>query len=135
MEDIIEVLSKLEDFAFVKGVSENDIAKAEENLGVQFAPDYKQYLAEYGLASADGQELTGIVKSPRLNVVDVTIKLRKKFKNVPVDAYVLEKVGIDKLVIFQTSDGSVYKATPESQFIKVADSLSEYLEKLLYVED
>ncbi len=129
MEDIIEVLSKLEDFAFVKGVSENDIAKAEENLGVQFAPDYKQYLAEYGLASADGHELTGIVKSPRLNVVDVTIKLRKKFKNVPVDAYVLEKVGIDKLVIFQTSDGSVYKATPESQFIKVADSLSEYLEK------
>ncbi len=129
MGDIIEVLSKLEDFAFVKGVSENDIAKAEENLGVQFAPDYKQYLAEYGLASADGHELTGIVKSPRLNVVDVTIKLRKKFKNVPVDAYVLEEVGIDKLVIFQISDGSIYKVTPESQFIKVADSLSEYLEK------
>lgn len=129
MGDIIEVLSKLEDFSFVKGVSENDIAKAEENLGVQFAPDYKQYLAEYGLASADGHELTGIVKSPRLNVVDVTIKLRKKFKNVPVDAYVLEEVGIDKLVIFQISDGSIYKATPESQFIKVADSLSEYLEK------
>ena len=31
MGGIIEVLSKLEDFAFMKGVSENDIAKAEGN--------------------------------------------------------------------------------------------------------
>ena len=128
MSDIINVLSKLEDFDFIAGVSESDIAKAESELGVKFASDYRRYLSEYGLASADGHEFTGIVKSPRLNVVDVTIRLKKKFIDVPVDAYVLEELGIDEIVIFQTPDGCVYKATPKSEFIKVASSISEYLE-------
>ena len=129
MSDIIEVFKRLEDFDFMDGVTEKDIAKAESDLGVKFASDYKRYLSECGLASVDGHEFTGIVNSPRLNVVDVTLKLKKKFTYAPDDAYVLEELGIDGIVVFQTSSGNIYKASPESQFIKVADSFSEYVER------
>ena len=128
MSDIITVLNQLEEFDFMNGASEEDIVKAETALGLKFAPDYRRYLSEYGRASGDGHELTGIVKSPRLNVVDVTMRMRKKFKNIPADAYVLEELGIDGIVIFQALNGTVYEATPESPFNKAADSFSEYLE-------
>ena len=128
MSEIITVLNQLEDFDFMNGASEEDIAKAETALGVKFAPDYRRYLSEYGLASGDGHEFTGIASSPRLNVVDVTMKMRKKFKKIPDDAYVLEELGIDGIVMFQTSKGTVFEATPESPFNKAADSFSEYLE-------
>lgn len=128
MADIIKILNKLDDFNCLEGADEQAIISAETELGVKFASDYKKYLSEYGLASADGHEFTGIVKSSRLNVVDVTIRLKKKFKNAPNDAYVLEELNIDDIVIFQTSDGSIYKALPKTNFIKVANSFSEYLE-------
>lgn len=101
MADVIKILNKLEDFNCLEGADERAIISAETNLGVKFASDHKKYLSEYGLASADGHEFTGIVKSPRLNVVDVTIRLKKKFKNVPNDAYVLEELNIDDIVIFK----------------------------------
>ena len=129
MADNIKVLKKMEDFDSLDGVSMEEIASAEADLDLNFALDYKKYLLEFGLASADGHEFTGLVKSARLNVVDVTIKLKKKFKDAPVDAYVIEELGVDDIVIFQTSDGSIYKAAPKTQFIKVADSFAEYLEK------
>lgn len=119
----------MEEFDFIGGVSEEEIIVAETNLGLQFALDYKDYLLEFGLASGDGHEFTGIIKSPRLNVVDVTIKVKKKFDNVPTDAYVLEEWDIDGIVIFQRSDGSIFKANPKSKFLKIADSFVEYLEK------
>lgn len=127
MSDIIKVLKKMEDFDSLDGVSKEEIEKAELDLGLKFATDYKKYLLEFGLASADGHEFTGLIKSPRLNVVDVTVKLKKKFKDAPVDAYVIEELGVDDIVIFQTSDGSIYKAAPKTQFIKVANSLTDYL--------
>ena len=129
MSDIIKVLKQMEDFDSMDGGSKEEIALAELDLNLNFAADYKKYLLEYGIASADGHEFTGLVKSPRLNVVDVTVKLKKKFKDAPADAYVIEELGVDDIVIFQTSDGSIYKAAPKTQFIKVADSFAEYLKK------
>lgn len=127
MTDIIKVLKEMEDFDSLTGASKAMIESAESDLGLVFASDFKQYLLECGLASADGHEFTGIVKSPRLNVVDVTIRLKKKFKDAPVDAYVIEELGIDDTVVFQTTDGKIYKANPQSQFLKIADSFMGYL--------
>lgn len=129
MSDIIKVLKQMEDFDSMDGGSKEEIALAELDLNLNFAADYKKYLLEYGIASADGHEFTGLVKSPRLNVVDVTVKLKKKFKDAPADSYVIEELGIDDIVIFQTSDGSIYQVAPMTQFIKVADSFAEYLKK------
>lgn len=127
MTDIIKALNQLENFEFMDGVSEKDIIEAEMKLGMKFASDYRCYLSTYGLASADGHEFTGIIKSPRLNVVDVTIRLKKKFKDALDDAYVLEELGIDEIVVFQISNGNIYQASPSSEFIKIANSFSAYL--------
>ena len=127
MEDIIKVLSKMEDFESLGGASQEEIEEAERDLDLKFASDYRKYLSAYGLASADGHEFTGIVKSPRLNVVDVTARFRKKYKDIPLNAYVIEELNIDCIVIFQTSDGAIYEAAPTTVAIKIASSFTDYL--------
>ena len=126
MKDIIDVLSSMEDFDCLNGVSKEEINEAEKDLDLSFAEDYKKYLIKFGLASADGHEFTGIVKSNRLNVVDVTIRLKKIFSGLPKDSYVIEELNIDGIVIFQDSAGHIYEATSEGTK-RIAESFSEYL--------
>lgn len=130
MNDIIKVLKCMEDFSSLKKVSIEDIIDAETLLGVTFADDYRQYVQECGIAIAYGHEFTGVVDSPRLNVVDVTLKMRKKMKNIPNNVYVIEELGIDDIVIFQNSNGEVYESLPGNKFDKIANSFSEYLKNL-----
>lgn len=127
MDDIIKVLKETEDFDCLDGALQEDIVAAEKKLDLRFAEDYRKYLTEFGLASAGGHEFTGIVKSSRLNVVDVTIRIGKKLKKLPLKAYVVEELNIDGIVILQTEDGNVYEGAPDKGVKRIAGSLSEYL--------
>lgn len=127
MEDIIKLLNEMDDFDCLDGASQEEIEIAEADLNLRFAPDYKEYLLKCGLASAAGHEFTGIVKSPRLNVVDVTAKIQKRIKGLPSKSYVVEELNIDNIAILQTSDGAIYEAAPDKSAKKIADSLIEYL--------
>ena len=127
MDDIIRTLREMEDFEYLKGASQSEVSSAETELNLRFANDYKKYLLEYGLASAGGHELTGIVKSPRINVVAVTKSFRDKYSELPLEAYVVEELNIDSIIIFQLEDGSVYEMTPSIPAKKIANSLCEYL--------
>ena len=130
MDDIINILKEKGDFDCLDGATQEDIAAAEKELNLKFAKDYRKYLVECGLASADGHEFTGIVKSPRLNVVDVTVRMCKKIKEMPSDAYVVEELNIDGIVILQTTDGTVYEGAPNRAVKKIASSLSEYIKMM-----
>lgn len=109
------------------GVSEKDIEAAEMALGLTFAEEYRDYLLNCGIATAGGHEFTGIGKSRRLNVVNVTQEYRRKNKNIPDDLYVVEELGIDKIVIWQSTSGEIYQTVAESKPEKIADSIAEYL--------
>lgn len=126
-DDILEVLKNLEDFYSLNGASREAVEMAESELGLLFDDDFKKYLLTYGLVSADGHEFTGIVNSKRLNVVDVTLKLRSKFPNLFTNAYVIEELNIDDIVIWQTSDGSIYESRPGLEFDKIANSFGDYI--------
>ena len=127
MHNIIDVIQQ-QPYFFASGqVTESDIAKAEQTLGVRFANDYRNYVAAFGIASYSGHELTGICKCKRLEVVAVTLEERQNTP-VPTDWYVLEQAHIDGIVIWQATNGAIFQTTPNGMQKKICDSLIEYIQ-------
>ena len=126
MEIFCELLKGKEDFVSVKGAEDAEIEAAESALSLTFAEDYKKYLAEFGAASADGHEYTGIIKSPRLHVVDVTKKAKERNPHAVGKFYVIEECLIDSIIVWQSSTGEIFQSVGDSVLVKVYDSLADY---------
>lgn len=116
-------------FLHGKGVTSEQIAEAENQLGLSFSDEYREYLTAYGIAAYDGHELTGITKSDRLNVVAVTAEARKNQSGIPDNFYVIEGVGIEELVIWQNEQGEIYGCAPNFKLEKISNSLHDYIAK------
>ena len=128
MSDIINVLKSQKHFYSKAGVSGTEIQRAEDDLQLKFTAEYAQYLAAFGADSVNSHEFTGLGISPRLDVVAVTLGEREKNPNVPHDLYVIEQLHIDDVVIWQSSDGSVYQTIGTSAPVKICDSLCAFIE-------
>ncbi|WP_311487361.1 SMI1/KNR4 family protein [uncultured Anaerococcus sp.] len=128
MNDIIKTLKYAPDFIGGTGRTEAEIESAEKELGINFAPDYKTYLKEIGLACFDGHELTGICEDLRLDVVHVT---KDQWENNPEakNYYVIEEANIDGIVIWQDFSGKIYMTEGNSKPKLIADSLAAYIQK------
>ena len=124
IEKIIELLSCLRSLA---PSCDRKIQDAEKSLGLRFAEDYRAYVREYGAISARGIELTGVVDSPRLNVVDVTLRERRLNAALPSDMYVIENVAIDGILMLQNTEGAIFEIRPGTPPEKRFDSLGSYL--------
>ena len=127
MSELSEKLLSTKDLVHLSPVSEEQIKDAEKKLNLKFSLEYRSYVSEFGVASADGYELTGICNSPRLNVVDVTISERENNPDVPKDWYVLEQANIDGIVIWQNQKGEVYQTQPCRENKMIANSIVEYI--------
>lgn len=127
MQDIFYLLKSQPLFKSFKGASNDDIKKAEETLNVFFSKEYTQYLAEFGFVIYEGHELTGICKTKRLNVVDVTLREREMSPEIPETWYVIEELNIDGIVIWQSSTGEIYQTSPNREPVKICDTLAEYI--------
>ncbi len=127
MPDIVKLMQAQPSFFAMAGAPEEEIKMAEQSLALSFAADYREYLAAYGAISFGCHELTGVCKSTRLNVVDVTI-MERRSAAVPADWYVLEQINIDGIVIWQASNGSVYQTAPNTNAKMICESLAEYIE-------
>ena len=115
------------DYVGANGVDEKTIKNAEKVLGLKFSKEYREYLSDIGLASFDDREFTGICEQNYLNVVYATNRKRKLYFNVPKDIYVVEELNIDGIVIWQSSDGSIYQTVYDSKPEKIYDSLYDYI--------
>ena len=127
MENIIDMLKKKYNFCSLKGATEEEIRATEQALGLTFAKDYRVYLQAFGLVSFQGHELTGIIKSPRLSVLEQTTAERTNNPHVPDDLYVIEVTNIDGIVIWQKSSGEIYKTIYGGSPVLICKSLSEYI--------
>ena len=127
MDSIVDIIAQRAKLFHREGVPEQDILQAENELGLQFAKDYKEYLAKYGVVSYENHELTGICPFPRLNVVYVTKEERQFNPFVPKCYYVIEQANMDGVVIWQAYDGKVYQTYPDLDPVQIAASLSEYI--------
>jgi hypothetical protein len=126
MSDIITTIAGLKDLVSLKGVATEVITTSEQRLGLSFADDYVAYLKKYGVISADSIELTGIIDSPRLNVVDVTLEERIS-SQIPQEMYVIEDTGIEGILVLQNGSGEVFKFYGSRHIKKIYDNLSDYL--------
>ncbi|MCQ2421909.1 MAG: SMI1/KNR4 family protein [Lachnospiraceae bacterium] len=125
-----DFLEKQDGLVMSGGKDEDSISEAENILRAPFADEYKSYLRKYGAVSYDGHELTGLIRSKRLNVVDCTIKQREENDCILPDMYVVENLGIDGIVVLQASNGKVYMLySYDNEIREVANSLLEYLQK------
>ena len=128
MKDILKLLKKKDDFYAKEGASGADIKAAEKELGLTFAKDYKKYLEAYSVVSADGHEFTGIIESDRLNVVSATIKEKKKNSNIDDSMYVIERLDIDGIIIWQSSKGAIYQTVNQGEPEEIYKSFYEYVD-------
>lgn len=129
MSDIIQALEAKQDLLFNGEISEAEIQSAERQLGLEFAAEYRKYLLKYGTAFYNGHELTGITKSSRLNVVDITHRMREKYPDVPQNYYVIECTNIEEIIIWQSTGGEIYYSAPNTSLTRLCGSLTEYVEK------
>ena len=129
MATIIDALKSKIDLLTGEGVSESIISNAERALNLSFSNEYKEYLKTYGIAVFDGHELTGITKSPRVNVVDVTKAQREKDPKIPADLYVIEETDVEEIVIWQSGDGEIFYSGPNQDLTKLCNSFAEYVSK------
>ncbi len=125
--EIIKMMQEKPAFHARSAASDEEIQAAENALGLQFAKDYREYVAAFGAASFAGHELTGICKPDRVNVVAVTLEERYNMA-VPADWYVLEQAHIDGIVLWQNIVGAVYQTSPNTKPKKLCESLAEYIE-------
>ncbi len=107
--------------------SESDICYAERMLGSRFSQEYKEYLMTFGVAITDKHEFTGLCKSKRLNVVDITLRERNKHAVINNILYVIESIDIDHIIIWQDSFGAIYQSVGENTPISICNSLYEYV--------
>lgn len=127
MENILEVIEKLDNLRYLKGASEGEIKLAETKLNLSFAPDYKKYLRTYGTIIATGIELTGLNVSPRINVVDVTLSEREINPNMPSSMYVIENTAIEGILILQNEESEIFELQHTGKISKINNNLSEYI--------
>ena len=127
MSSITSVLKSFSDLLALSPVQESEITKAETKLSLTFAPEYREYLSEFGAVAVNGHELTGILKSERLNIVSVTTREWGLNPQVPQEMYVVENPAIDGVIIWQDESGKVFQSSPKSAPKAIANSLLEYL--------
>ena len=124
---IVEIINSLPKMLPLKPATEKQISDAENQLGLKFANEYKEYLAKFGAIMADGIELSGIAKSEHRNVVSLTQQERELNPTVPHNMYVVENLGIDGIIIWQDEKGVIYQSTPNTEPAKIANSLAKYI--------
>ena len=129
MSSVYQSLSALPNFRCLGAADSGVIAEAEAKLGLSFAKEYRSYLEACSLASVNGHELTGICKSPRLDVVGATRRERENCPDIDPTWYVLERTGVDGIVAWQGADGVVYFSIPGSGCMVACDSLLEYVKR------
>ena len=128
MNGFVKRISDHKDMVHMQGASEEEIETAETALGLQFAPEYKEYVKTYGAASFGRFEFTGVCSSQRLNVVLVTAEERNRFADVDRAWYVVEQTGNDGAVIWQDKTGKVYCTVKGGNTKQISNSLSEYID-------
>ena len=130
MSNIIEVLQASDELMAGQAASNEQIESASKTLGLTLAQDCSLYLQEFGLAYVNAHELTGIGIIPRNDVVSVTLEKRKlpHVKPIPEDWYALEDTTIDSIVLWQDTNGFVYKESP-GIIKQICSSMSEYILK------
>ena len=129
MNKIVEIIESFKRKRFSGGVQLAVIAKAEQELKLTFADDFKVVLLNYGFLNAKGEEFLGI-DTTTYDVVKATKEARAADVAFPDDVYVVENCAIDGLLLVQRTTGEVASYQRGGALQQVAANLSDYLSSL-----
>jgi hypothetical protein len=127
-ESIVQTIRLLPNLSHLEPATTSAITNAERQLQLSFADEYKKYLAEFGVISAEGIELTGIEMSEDISsVVSVTKEAWELNHDVPHTMYVIEDACVDGIFVWQDSSGVIYQTSPYAKHKEIAKTLTEYV--------
>ena len=116
------------------GASDEQIASAEQILGLKFPEEYKEIAKEFGHIDFPANhwtgEWTGFNTIRGLDVVDATRFEQINDDRFPAGFFVLENTGWDGLLVIANSVGQVYGYC-EGSLTFWNNSISEYLDYCL----
>ena len=126
MSNIIDTIESFKRKRFTGSVPSELIVNAEVELGISFAPEYKEVLMKYGSLCVKGEEFLGI-DANNYDIVKATKEARKSDKNFSPDVYVVENTAIDAILIVQNNTGELLCYQPNNELRHLANSLNDYL--------
>lgn len=126
--NVLEAIKEKELLSQPHPATDEQVNSAENILNTTFSDDFRDYLKTYGTIAYLGHELVGISDTEYLNVVNATSEERDFVENIPKVWYVVERLNVDGIVIWQSSSGEIYQTAPNSEPKKIYDSLAEYIE-------
>jgi hypothetical protein len=107
--------------------SNKEIEKTESILSLRFAEDFKEYLSMFGHIYIKNIEIATIVGDTGIDIINMTKKVRCLNNRLPIDLYAIANMGINNIYYLQNQQGCVYIIYGNSEPIKVANSLYEFL--------
>ncbi|EMJ9774724.1 MULTISPECIES: SMI1/KNR4 family protein [Morganella] len=115
--------------ADTRPVNEDEIITAEQALGIQFSPEYKAYLSEFGLISSGAAEVygLGVPATSHLNILSAIEPLREG-RDYPPQAVPLYDIGDGYYYLY---DNKRRKILTWSMINGVVDTSDEDLEAFL----
>jgi hypothetical protein len=113
----------------------NQVEKAEEELSLSFAEDFRRLLLKYGQFEIGNHELTGVEFDNYLNVVVATKDERQYTHSDTEQMYVIENLGFDGLVIWQNTSGEIFQTVPNKLVKpeKIYSNLQDYFVNEVFV--
>ena len=127
MSDIVSKMKLIEDLGVMEGCTEEQVAEAQQALGLTFPPEYVAYVREFGCIDFWGTEWTGLNVGGMFNTVAATLQERELNPDFPANMFVLENLYIDSKVAAVDEAGKVY-LVQYSSCSELCDSISAYLE-------
>ncbi|MPQ43548.1 SMI1/KNR4 family protein [Clostridium tarantellae] len=111
----------------LKGVSEEVIRNAEEELKFKFDDDYKNFLKNFGVLSCGGNEIFGLGVEGYLNVIKITKEERILNPNILDNYIVIQDYNIEGILITLDQKGIVYEFR-NGKNTKIYNSFNKFLE-------
>lgn len=134
MSNIVSTIRKFTTMeSFALPASDETIEKAEKELNLKFANDYREYVSAFGAIWSEKITVSGIIDGDKdFGVVELTNRLRPLYSpQTPHSFYVIEDVGVDGLVIWQDKNSAIYQSIPGSEPFRIHDNLSGFLEYVM----
>jgi cell wall assembly regulator SMI1 len=127
MSDFVGKIKRVKDLRKAKGCTFAQIRKAEDELGLKFPEEYKDYVLEFGHIDFGPTEWTGLNVIKRLDTVHATQKARAENDKFPPKCFVLEDWGIEGIKAIVNEEGAVF-LWDNDQSEPFRESMSKYLD-------
>jgi hypothetical protein len=141
-----ELNQRLANFEIVQPsgpVSEAAMSAAEQQLGIQFPPQYRAFLSAFGCGGVDSEDFIGLGGPEHLDIVKLALRLRKRTNPLPARLVPLRSDGFGNYDCLDTdqptSKGEYaivqwnHEAGENQECERLAESFDDWFESVLMI--